>query len=164
MLVEHRVDDMDKRFVRREEAVTSGEKVAFQHAFHGVLAEHFHDSAVGREIAAVVVFRKSLLDPELLCHLVESVELIGTGLVGAEYAKIAGVPLHDFSKKETERPGVLGLRVARLVNVGREITKVGQAKSFLKTTSIGVWISTHTVVAGGGQVPKHRSQPAVAFE
>src|SRR5579864_642532 len=155
---------MHKRLVSREEAVASSEKVSFQHALHGVLAEHFHDAAVGREIAAVVVFGKSLLDPELLCNCVESVEFVGTGLVGAEYAEIAGVPLHDFSKKETERPCVLDLRVARLVNVGCEVTEVGQTKSFLKTSAIGVWVRAHAVVAGGRQVTKHGSQPAVAVE
>ena len=66
VLVEHRVDDVDEGLVGGEEAVPAGEQVAFEHAFHGVLAEHLDDAAIGRQLAAVGVFGEVLVDPELL--------------------------------------------------------------------------------------------------
>src|SRR5262245_8564636 len=50
VLVEHRVDEVDEGLVAVEEAVPAGEQVAFQPALALVLAEHFHDPAIGREV------------------------------------------------------------------------------------------------------------------
>src|SRR4029077_850330 len=62
VLVEHRIDDMDKRFVRRNKAVSSCEKVALKHAFDRVLTQHLDDSAIGRKLSTVLVFRKVIGD------------------------------------------------------------------------------------------------------
>ena len=56
VLVEHRIDDVDEGFVRREKAVTTREQIPFEPAFKGVLGEHFEHASVGRELAAVGVF------------------------------------------------------------------------------------------------------------
>ena len=53
VLVEHRVDDVDERLVAGEEAVAAGEQVAFEPALALVLAQHFHDAAVGRDVIVV---------------------------------------------------------------------------------------------------------------
>ena len=47
VLVEHRIDDVDEGFVRREEAVPAGEQVALQPALERVLGEHLEHAAVG---------------------------------------------------------------------------------------------------------------------
>ena len=65
VLVEHRVDDVDEGLVAREEAMPSGEHVAFEPAFERVLGEHLHDAAGGGEEAAVGVLRLDLLHPRL---------------------------------------------------------------------------------------------------
>ena len=49
MLVEHRVDDVDERFVGVEQAVTPGEEIAFEPALALMLAQHLHDATLGRE-------------------------------------------------------------------------------------------------------------------
>ena len=59
VLVEHGVDHVNERFVGGEEAVPAGEQIAFEHAFHGVLAEHLDDAAIGGQFAAIRVFRES---------------------------------------------------------------------------------------------------------
>ena len=49
VLVEHRVDDVDERFVGVEQAVPAGQQIAFEPALALMLAEHFHHAAVRRE-------------------------------------------------------------------------------------------------------------------
>ena len=48
MLIEHRIDDVDERFVAGEKTVAAGEQITFEPALTHVLAQHFHDPAVGR--------------------------------------------------------------------------------------------------------------------
>ena len=66
VLVEHGVDDVDKGFVGGEKAVSPGKQVAFEHALHGVLAEHLDHASVGCQFAAVLVFGEVVGDPEFL--------------------------------------------------------------------------------------------------
>ena len=47
VLVEHRIDDVNERFIAVEEAVPAREEVALQPALALVLAEHLHHAAVG---------------------------------------------------------------------------------------------------------------------
>ena len=88
VLIEHGVDHVDERFVGREEAVSSGQQVAFEHALHGVLAEHLDDAAVGRQFAAVRVFGKVFGNPELLADLVDVLQLVGSVFVRTEDAEV----------------------------------------------------------------------------
>ena len=48
MLIEHRVDHVNEGFIRRKKAVATGKQVAFEHAFHRVLAQHFDNASVRR--------------------------------------------------------------------------------------------------------------------
>ncbi len=50
VLIEHRIDDVDERFVAIEEAVAAGEQIALQPPFAHMLAENLHHPAVGRNI------------------------------------------------------------------------------------------------------------------
>ena len=110
MLVEHGVDDVDKRFVGSEEPMPPGEQVAFQHSLHGVLAQHFKDTTVVREVAAVVVFREKFLDPEFLAHGVDRVEPVRGGFVGPEDAEVLHVLFHHIAQQSAERTRILSLR------------------------------------------------------
>ena len=53
VLVEHRIDDVNEGLIAREQAVPSGEQVALEPALAQMLAQHFHDAAVGAEIDVV---------------------------------------------------------------------------------------------------------------
>src|SRR5262249_46151021 len=112
MLVEHRVDYVDEGLVGGKESVASGEEIAFEHSFHGVLAEHLEDAAIGRQISAIVVLGKTLLEPELLGYGVKSVEFVGGGLVGTNDTEVGGIPLHHVGEEETERTRVFDKRSA----------------------------------------------------
>src|SRR5690349_24804325 len=50
MLVEHRIDDMNERFVTRKQAMTPGEQVSFQPSLTHVLAQNLHHTAVRRNV------------------------------------------------------------------------------------------------------------------
>src|SRR3974390_1123172 len=66
MLVEHGINDVDKRFVRGEKPMPASEQIAFEHAFDGVLTEHFDSSAVLGEFSAIHVLWKIDGVPEFL--------------------------------------------------------------------------------------------------
>ena len=56
VLVEHRVNDVDERFVAVEQSVPAGEQIAFEPAFALVFAQHFHDATVqGEELIVVLL-------------------------------------------------------------------------------------------------------------
>ena len=152
VLVEHGVDDVHEGLVGREEAVASGEQVAFEHAFHGVLAEHLHDAAVGREFAAVEVFLEIFLDPELLADLVDGVELVGGVLVRAEDAEVVHVGLHDVAQINAEGTGVFGLERAGLLELHAVVAEIGQAKGALDASAVGVEVGAHAAVAEWARV------------
>jgi hypothetical protein len=60
VLIEHGIDHMREGLVGRKKSVPAAEQITFEHAFDGVLAEHFDDAAIGRQFAAVAVFGKEL--------------------------------------------------------------------------------------------------------
>ena len=72
VLVEHRIDDVDKGFIGGEEAVASAEDVALEPPFERMLAEDLHDPPVGGEFAAVRVFGEDLCHPGFFARLVNS--------------------------------------------------------------------------------------------
>ena len=53
MLVKHRVDDVNERLVAGEEAVAARQQIAFQPALAQVLAQHFHNAPVGRDMVVM---------------------------------------------------------------------------------------------------------------
>src|SRR5262249_1909678 len=73
MLVEHRIDNMDERFVRRDEAVPSCEQIAFEHALDRMFTQHLDDAAVGSKLSTIRIFWKVVSNPELLAHRVDVV-------------------------------------------------------------------------------------------
>ena len=46
MLIEHRIDDVKERLIRREKHVAAGQDITFRPAFERVLAEHFHNTPI----------------------------------------------------------------------------------------------------------------------
>ena len=120
---------MDKGFVGGEEAVSAGQQIAFEHALHRVLAEHLDDAAIGRQLAAVLVFREVLLDPEFLGDLVDGLQLVRGGFVRSEDAEVVHVLLHHVAQEDAQRRDILGLDGSRLVDLDRVIAEVRQAQS-----------------------------------
>src|ERR1700691_618624 len=61
MLVEHRVDDVDKGLVAIEQAVPPSQEIAFKPTLAQMLAQDFHYAAVSREMDVV---RLDLFHPD----------------------------------------------------------------------------------------------------
>ena len=101
MLVEHRVHDVDERFVRGEQTVPAGEKIALQPTLAGCLAEHFHDSTFG---AQVLVRWQAFGNPHPVGHFEHRAEPIGRQLVGSDDTEVSpvGISRHDVSQKSAE--------------------------------------------------------------
>src|ERR1700722_10833484 len=53
VLVEHGINDMDKRLVAGEEAVAASQQIAFEPSLALMLAQHLHHPSVGREMVVV---------------------------------------------------------------------------------------------------------------
>src|SRR5262245_26864263 len=66
VLVEHRIHDVDKRFIGGKETVPTGEEISFEPALAGVLAEDFHHPSVWRQ---VVVLRNRISHPGPIRYL-----------------------------------------------------------------------------------------------
>jgi hypothetical protein len=53
VLIEHGIDDVNKRLVAREKAVPASQQIALEPALALVLAEHFHDPAVCGQMVVI---------------------------------------------------------------------------------------------------------------
>ena len=74
MLVEHRIHDMDKGFIAREQTVATREQIAFQPALAQVLAQHLHDATLRREMNVIGL---DPLHPYAIGYLEHVVQTIG---------------------------------------------------------------------------------------
>ena len=108
VLVEHRVDDMHEGLVGGEEAVAAGQQVAFQPAFQRVLGEHLHHPAIGRQLAAVGIFRQIVGQPGFLADFVDVVELVGAFSSGPNTRKLFMFLRMMSRRKLAQRAGVFG--------------------------------------------------------
>src|SRR5204863_8639764 len=88
VLVEHRIDDVDKGLIAREQAVASGQQIAFEPALAKMLAQHLHYAALPREMDVIGL---DLLHPNTLSCLEDIVQAIGRGLGRTRQAEIATV-------------------------------------------------------------------------
>ncbi len=98
MLIKHRIDDVNKRFVTRKNPVSTGQQISFEPALALMLAEHFHDPAVGGN---VIVEGKYFGGGFASGDVEQSSESVGHGFVGAEYAEVlrGGVQFQHISQK-----------------------------------------------------------------
>ena len=104
MLVEHRVHNVDERFVAGEEAVPAGEQVALQPALAHVFAEHLHYAAVGRHM---IVGRNDFGHRLAVRDLEQRVPAVGIRLVGRNDAEVTArlVELHHIAQKCAHHAG-----------------------------------------------------------
>ena len=107
VLVEHRVDDVDERLVAGEEAVPAGQQVALQPALALVLAEHFHDAAVGAELVVLRIDLGHVAAIGDLEHVLPAVRVV---LVRTEQAEVLAlqVQLHHVAQELAHTPRRLG--------------------------------------------------------
>ena len=87
MLIEHRVDDVNERFVGVKQSVASGQQVSLQPPLTKVLAQHFHDAPRKREM---IIARDHLRDPLPVGGLEHGIETVGVGLVRTKQPEVRG--------------------------------------------------------------------------
>ena len=118
---------MNERLIGRKEPVAAREQVAFEHAFHGVLAQHLDDPAVGRQFAAVRVFREVLCDPEFLRDFVDILQLIRSVFVRPEHAEVLliSVQLHDIAQKFAHYARRFHFDITGLVDAHADVAEGG---------------------------------------
>src|ERR1017187_6086970 len=122
MLVEHRVHDVNERFVTVEEAVSTGEEVPLQPSLALVLGKHLHHPAVGRQ---VVVTRPYLGIPGPVGDLEHVLQPVRCGLVRSEEAEGGRIGPYRVPEKLPE-PSRRLVRLASWARDGdRIVTKVG---------------------------------------
>ena len=161
VLVEHGIDDVDEGFVGGEEAVTPGEQIAFQHAFHGVLAEHFDNASVSRQFAAILVFGEVFGDPEFLGCLVDRLQFVRGGFVRAEHAEVSHVRLHHVAQEVPQGRDILGFDASGLIHLQGVIAEVRQTQRLLEDSAIGMRVGAHAAVPGGREFLEFRNQLAI---
>ena len=160
VLVDHRVDDVGEGLVGVEEAVPAREQVAFEPAEQGVLREHLHDAAVGRELAAVGVLRQHVGHPRLLGRLVDRLQAVGGGLVRPEHAEAGRVQLHHVAQELAEGLGVLVLHGAARGDLDRVLPEIGELQVLPQHPAVGVRIGAHAPRAARRQRLQLGPEPA----
>ena len=150
VLIEHRTDDVDESFVAGKEAVTTGEKIAFEPSLAEVLAENLHDAAVGGDM---VVNGDNLGGRGTGGNVKERSEAVGGGLVGTENTEVAVIPieLHDVAKEGSGDSGAFSdSGTGRGYCDGRK-PDVGHLQVFEVDAAVGVGVGGHAAVAHGGE-------------
>ena len=94
VLVEHRIDDVNERFVAGEEAVTAGEQVAFEPALALMLAQHLHHAAIGRD---VIVAGNDLRGRATVRHFEHGAPAVRGRFVRAEDAEVFRILFHHVA-------------------------------------------------------------------
>ncbi len=164
MLVEHRRDDMDERFVRCDQAVAPGKQVAFEPSFERMLGKHLHDPAVVRQFAAVGVFGPDLFEPGFFRYLIRGLEAVRGGFIGSEKPEVGHVVAHDIAEVSSEHPGIFRTDPARTLDRHGIGPHVGKAERFADEPGIGDGVGAHPPLPLGRQCPELRCQGARSIE
>ena len=106
----------------------AAQDVTLQPPFHGVLAEHLHNSAVRCELPAVSILREVLAEPDLLTNFIDGLELVGLCLVWPEDAEVLHVLPHHFAEKIAEGGDATGQRRAGLLDFNAEAAEIGHVE------------------------------------
>ena len=161
MLVEHRVDDVDERLVRVQQAVPSGEQVPLEPALALVLAQHLHDAASSRQ---VLIDRPDLGIPLLVGVLVHvRGEPVGCRLIGPENAEVLLVVPDDVSQPGSENARRFRRGLPRRGDLDRVVAEVRKAQFATQQAAVGVRCCAHPKLAVRCQLGdlRHRSAGVV---
>src|SRR5579872_1416792 len=91
MLIEHGVNDVKERLIRREKHVPARQNVALCPALESMFTEHFHDAAVPRELSAIQVLGLEFSQPSLFRSSVNGFKTVGSGFIRSKDPEISHV-------------------------------------------------------------------------
>ena len=163
MLVEHRVDDVDERFVAVEQTVPPSEQVPLQPSLALVLAEHFHYAATRRE---KLIVRRCRGVPLPVGHFKKRFQTIGECFVRTKNTEIPPLVVQrsHIAQETPEHMRVADTAHSRRWHVNRIVTIVGHVQVAEKQAAIGVWIRAHASFTLRCKVGQFRFQAALRRE
>src|SRR6201987_3124834 len=159
MVIEHGVNHVNESLVGREKAIATRKQVALEHAFHGVLTEHFDYATVRSQFRSVTVLGEAFSDPEFLRYLINRVKLVGRVLVWCEHSKAVHIALHHIAQKTSEWRDVLYFGISWVVDLDGIIAELGQAQ-FFPELGIRVRTGAHAALPFRRKCGDLRSHPA----
>ena len=132
-----------------------GEQVAFEPALAHVLAQHFHDAAVGGD---VIVVGQDLGRGGPVGHFEHRAQAIGGGFVRTEDAEIVRRRHSASSRRAASLPARAWLRRprCRAWERPRVVAEIGQTQILQQQTAVGVRIGSHAARALGRQLGQFR--------
>ena len=147
MLIYHGVDDVDEWFVAVEKTMPAGENITLEPAFTGVLAEHFHHTAIECQVSSIFIFLEVFAQPYFLASFVNLTELVGLGLIGAEDPEVFHVLRNNVSEEgchvtHARKVGDTGVDLFKGI-----LPEIWHIKGLTKETTVSDRIGTHSGVA-----------------
>ena len=161
MLREHRVHDLREGFVGRPHAMPPGQQVAFEPALAAMLAQDFHDAAVGAE---VVIDRNGFRHEATIRRFENGVQAIGVRLIGTEHAEVCRIALEDVAKNSPSFARRFGDDLARARNFERIIVKSGMSSAMSSRPPLTCGIAAHPAIAGRRKVRQFINESAILVE
>ena len=125
VLVEHRVDNVYKGFVAREQPMPAGEQISLEPTLAKLLAQHFHHSAVWRNVYIAFEYRCCR---NAISHFKQCVQTVGARLVRTHHSEVCTViiQLHHVAQIAPEDFCSFGVCLARHCEGRRICPEVGQ--------------------------------------
>jgi hypothetical protein len=154
VLVDHGVNDVHEGLVAVEEPMATRENVAFKPTLDGVLRQHLHDSALGAEVAAILILWQVSVDPNLLSGLVDLAELVALRLIRAHDAEGLLVVANDRVEELSKLVHAWSGGDARLVDLHGEVAEVLQAERSAEESAIRDGVLGHTFALGRRELPQ----------
>ena len=150
VLVNHRVDHMDKALVGAPHAGAAGEYVGLEEALALMLGQLLHDLAGACQQLVVGLILVESGIPLLLGHRIGGLQAVGRGLVGTEDAEIVHVLGQDVGSVLAKDAGGLGgaPAVALLGNGNLVSVDIGQLKLAAHLTAVRVGVGADAQLAG----------------
>ena len=154
MLVDHGVNDVNERLVAVEKSMAARENVAFEPALHGVLRQHFHDSALRTEVAAILVLWQVSVHPDLLSSLVDLAELVALRLIRAHDTERLLVVADDSVEELGKLAHAWSHGDTRLVDLHGKVAEVLQAERAAEESTVRDGVLGHPLALCRRELPQ----------
>jgi len=160
VLVQHGVDHVDEGLVGAPDAVTTGQQVALEEAFHLVLGQLLGDLA-GDSHVLIDLLGQVAGVPLLVGHFVSGLQTVGSGLVRSEDTEVVRVVLDDVAGVDAQAAGSFQLApaVAVLLDfLDLVVLELRELEVLADHTTVGVRVGADAQLAfrhEGGDVSLH---------
>ena len=160
VLVQHRIDDVDERFIAVEDAVATRQQVALEPALAKVFGQHLHHPAVRPQ---VVVERLQRSHERPVGDLEDGPQPVRGGLVRPKDAEGPVVAGGHIPEEGAQHPRGLRRAGPRLGHLDPVLPEVRQRQAPEQNPAVGVRIGTHAALTPRRQFGdrRQRSPPLV---